>query len=287
MKFKNQAEAVEFYEYLDQEKKLGPRTVEVYMIYYSCFDPELCNEEYITKYARKHKNTSACRGFIKNYLEFKKLNIPMPSKPKGRKPIRLPRDISQSELQALREHFYAKSFKKGLIFDLMYQGALRRVEITSIKLNSFKWDKWIEQTDKFCRLIVLGKGNKEREVLINPETAESIAMYFLKKHDIITFDDLKDILNKEILLFTNVEGNPLTEHDIYYFIKKGSREVLKNRYIRPHEIRHARATELENKGISARDIQKYLGHARISTTELYLHRSNEKMIDSVESYLRT
>lgn len=285
MEFQNPKEAIEFYEYLSKERKLGTRTVEIYMIYYSCFKPSLLNEDYICKFAQKHKNYPSCRGFLKNYLEFRKLEVPLPKKPKGRLPIRLPRDISSNELDTFRNHLYSRSFKKGLILDLIYQGALRRVEIITINLNSFKWDRWLEDTSKFLRLIVLGKGNKEREVLVNPETGQKIADYYIEKCGLITLEDLREVLGKDILLFKNAKGEALTEHQVYNFIKKESLLALKNRYIRPHELRHLRATELENRGVQIRDIQRYLGHCKISTTEGYLHRSFEQAVSSVENHL--
>ena len=73
----------------------------------------------------------------------------------------------------------------------------------------------------------------------------------------------------------------LSEWGVWGIVRKHSTERLK-RDIRPHELRHARATELEENGASIKDIQKYLGHASITTTEIYLHSDESKALDRIE-----
>ena len=129
-----------FKKYLLQEKKLGKRTVILYIVYYDCFDVMQLSQEYISKFIVKHKNNPPVRAFVKNYLEFHKVDlkeIEFPKRPSGRMPVRVPREVSRKDIDKLRAYLYGESFKKGLIFDIVYQGALRRVEVLSIKLNSF------------------------------------------------------------------------------------------------------------------------------------------------------
>lgn len=284
----NDADLEGFKAYLLNEKKLGVRSVRVYLSYYNDFNPLKLSEEYIGKFIIKHKNNSTVRAFMKNYLMYHDVDteeIKFPKSPTGRKPIRVYREITKKDLIKLREFFYRKGFKYGLIFDIIYQGALRRVEVPSIMLSSFQWNIWLEDMDKHCRLVVLGKGNKEREVLINPETANSLANHYIAKYSWETIEEIESGLNQEVPLFVKPNGLPMTDQNIYDFIKKGSQEVMKSRHIRPHELRSCRATELEDKGIPVNDIKVYLGHSKIATTEVYLHRISKKALADVESKL--
>ena len=175
--FINPEDALKFIEYLYQIRQLGERTVKHYLSYYNKLNPErIDDEDYVSSFIIKHGNNSVVRGMMKNYLEMKELPVILPKRAKGNKVKKLIRTISQKEIVKVREYLYNKNFKHGLIFDLIHQGALRRAEVPTIKIGSFKWVEWIEDVDKMCKLIVLGKGNKERIVLIKPEIVEKLLM---------------------------------------------------------------------------------------------------------------
>lgn len=280
-----------FEKFLSEEKQLGKRTVAMYIFYYKHFNPLKLSQDYVHDFILKHKNTSIVRAFIMNYLTYHDIpleNIQLPKKSKGGNKVkRLIRPISHKEIDILRKYLYSKSFKEGLIFDLIYQGALRRVEATTIKVSSFKWDEWLKDMSKFCKLIILGKGNKERIVLINPETTLEILKHYIKTYNLESEPEIIAFIteHKESLLFSKEGGKPLTEANIYCIIKRGSIKVL-GRDVRPHELRHERSSELERKGVSIKDIKNYLGHSRIATTELYLHRTGEESLESIEEKLK-
>jgi integrase/recombinase XerD len=73
---------------------------------------------------------------------------------------------------------------------------------------------------------------------------------------------------------------------VYYIIKRGSKRIL-GRDIRPHELRHCRATELLERGASVHWIKTYLGHSSIAITEIYLHQSDEQNLKNIEKILKT
>jgi site-specific recombinase XerD len=132
-------------------------------------------------------------------------------------------------------------------------------------------------------LLVLGKGNKERFVLINPETAEALLNKHIEKYHLDSMQEINGFIedHKESLLFSKKNGEAFTEKNVYDIIKTGSLQILK-RDVRPHELRHERANELEKKGVSILDIKNYLGHTRIATTEIYLHKSGEESLNKIE-----
>jgi len=277
-----------FKKYLSDELRLGHRTIKIYMFYYSHFNPLNLSSDYVYNFILKHKNNVAVRAFIKNYLNYQQIdmnNFRLPKSPSGRKIKRVYRDISKEDIRKMRYHFYKQSFKYGLVFELIYQGALRRFEILSIKLNSFDWNTWLDDIESFCRLKILGKGKKERVVLIDPETANKIVNYYIEKNSWNTIEEIKDGMNRDVLLFVKASGDQLIEQNVYYYIKTNSRKALKTRDVRPHELRAYRAIELEEKGTPINEIKEYLGHSKITTTALYLKKSKKRVIDNIEKRL--
>jgi site-specific recombinase XerD len=278
-----------FWKYLSEERQLGERTIASYLTFYRLFNPQSISQDYINEFIILHKNTSVVRAFVQHYLDYQEMSgmFSFPKKILGRKPQRIVRMITRDELERVRDYFYQNSFMNGLLFDLLYQGAMRRIECITIKIGSFFWNEWFEDTSQFCKLLILGKGKKERIVLINPETAQSLVNYFIKEYKII-LNDLairKFFENYEDnLLFKTKKGKALTEKNVYDIIKKLSKEELK-RDIRPHELRHSRATELEKKGVVLRDIKNYLGHSKLATTEIYLHKTGEESLENIKERL--
>lgn len=157
---------------------------------------------------------------------------------------------------------------------------MRRAEILTIKTNSFDWAKWFEDPEQFCIFNVVGKGNKERSVLAHPQTIKFILEIYYNKKIISNFMQPQDIIEK-----LNSMDDPLfykiSEWKVWKIVKKCSTKAL-NRDIRTHEIRHTRATELEEKGASTRDIQRYLGHSSLMTTEIYLHSDESKSLERIK-----
>lgn len=278
-----------FKEYLEKVRQLGKRSIAVYMCYYDCFDPLSLSQEYVNEYIIKHKNNFAVRGFIKNYLEFHGIEslFSFPKRAKGNHIKRLIRPVTPEDMEKIKRYLYKKSFKFGLIFEILYQGGLRRVEIPTIKLGSFNWEEWLKDQKQHCKLIVLGKGNKERVVLINPDVAYKICMRFIKTNSLKSKLDLLNFFKQHSnnLLFARQNGDMLTEKIVYDIIKKGSSRAI-GRDVRPHELRHLRATELEKKDVNIRDIKNYLGHSRTTTTEIYLHKSGEESIKTIAEKLK-
>lgn len=258
------------------------RSIEQYIYYYNKLDlTKISDQNYVNQFIQDWHNNPIVRGMMLNLLEHLKLNkiIDMPPKKAGSQKKRIIRDVSDQEIHAMRDYLYDKSFKKGLIFDMIYQGALRRSEIPTIKLNSFRWMQWLGNTAKPCHLIVLGKRDKERTVLINPETAQKIFLHYNDKYDLSNDDNLNAFSNSPSLIFGKI-----SERYVWDVIHKGSRRCL-GRDIRTHELRHCRATELERMGVPIKDIKVYLGHSNLATTEIYLHTSEKESIANISEII--
>lgn len=278
---KTHANPQEYYEYLKKIKGLSDVTVLNYIsTYYRHFVKLDLDQKNIDRFIQKKNNNPMVRGFMKSYLEFLKLDkvFDLPIVKTGRKKKRLIRDLSKTDLHKIRKRCYTVSTKEGVMFDLLYYGALRRMEITTIKTNSFHWNKWLTDMDQMCLFRVTGKGKKDRNVLVHPHAMKQIISAYLEKGLINTNMTKEDISTK-----LGSMDDPLIkmkEWNIWRIIKQRSIEAI-GRDVRPHEIRHARATELKDDGVSIRDIQIYLGHSTLQTTEIYLHDKENEAIERI------
>jgi site-specific recombinase XerD len=282
----DQKEIEQFKDYLLSIARVGNRTCDLYLNYCKSIDLELLpHQEYVDAFIQEHKNHSVIRGMMLNLLKHKGLHkvLELPQKRSGTIKERVARPISKEDIETLRKGLYNKSYTKGLMFDLIYQGALRRSEVLTIKIGSFRWAEWIEDVSKMCNLAIIGKGDKERTVLINPETAEMILKRLLP-HGIESLDQIKRLRNSQNLLFSRKNGDPLTEKQVYDIIKRGSKKFL-GRDVRPHELRHCRANELLKSGVPIRNIKNYLGHSSQATTEIYLHQNEQESLELIEKNL--
>lgn len=281
----DQAHLLEFKEFLEKTKGLSKQSVYLYGIWIKDLDVSNLSQESINEFIQGKGNNSIVRGAMMSFFEMAGLSktFEMPPKRTGAIKKRIIRDISHEEIDILRKHLYSKSFKKGLIFDLLYQGALRRAEIPTVRMNSFRWLEWIENMDDFCKLIIKGKRDKERVVLINPETAKMIFEHYNKKYAFKDMDEIRAFANSPSLLFT-MNGKQISEWYVWDVVHSGSHQIL-SRDVRTHELRHGRATELERMKVPINDIKNYLGHSSLATTEIYLHRSEKESIENIGNIL--
>jgi site-specific recombinase XerD len=275
-----QAHLEEFREYLASTKGLAKLTQSYYCNYLRDFDLHKLSQSYIDDYIQKKGNNTQLRGALLSLFQMigmsKSFDIP-PAK-SGTKKVRVVRKVGKEEFERVRKHLYSQSFRKGLIFDLIYQGALRRAEVPTIRINSFLWEEFLKDITKPCKLKIKGKGDKDRIVLVNPSTAEKIFNKFAERYD---FEEFK---NSPTFLFSK-NKRPISTKDIWKIIHNGSKEAI-GRDIRPHELRSSRATELINMGVQIHDVKNYLGHSSIGTTEIYLQTSKEESIANIQDMIR-
>jgi integrase/recombinase XerD len=148
--------------------------------------------------------------------------------------------------------------------ELLYATGLRISELTNLELSQIDFKRGL--------IKILGKGGKERIV----PTGET-ALDWVKDY----LDNVrKDIINKNdnIYLFLSDKGKKLSRKSCWKFISIYSKQVLDNKYISPHSLRHAFATHLLNNGADLRSVQMLLGHSSLSTTQIYTHVAKERLI---------
>ena len=272
-----------YIEHLKKIKGLSERSIYHYLTYHRHFMDQEITQENINKFITSKNNNSVCRGYMLSYLEFLKKDqeFEIPNAKSGKKKKRLIRNITQKEMEMIIAHGYKQSKRNGLILDLLYYGALRRFEINTIAVNLINFEKWFEDgCEGYCEMSVVGKGNKERLVLMHERTIKVILDIYLKKGVITPYMNKDDIVEK-----LKSMDDPLFKHinekTIYMIARNGAEKSI-GRSIRTHEIRHARATYLEDHGAGVRDIQKYLGHGDLKTTEIYLHTDEARSLDRIK-----
>ncbi len=272
-------------------KKLSDNTVYLYWRYYDRFSKFAFSQEGINKFFSDRKiNNSISRAFMKAVLEFLEMSdqFKLPPKPTGKKKKRIIRRITGDQIRNIREVAFQNN-TYGLLFDFLYYGALRRSEVAGIKINSLNWSAWFDDTNKPCELIIKqGKGNKDRIVLIPSGVAKDFLEFYMKKANINPIDMrgfISTLSNTTRVIFMKKNGSALNGWKVWQIIKRLSKKAI-GIEIRPHEIRHARATELERKGMSIRSIQHYLGHSSPQITETYLHTTTMQSLTKVKEFMQ-
>ncbi len=181
------------------------------------------------------------------------INIKRPKKEK-----RIPAVLTKEETRLLLDNLITK--KSKLMVSLIYACGMRVSELTSLKIKDFDFDEKVGH-------IRQAKGKKDRLFNI-PE--------FL-------FQDLKDL--KELqeeqgkeYLFTNPTTNEkMTTRNLQKIVSKAVKRAGIKKEVHPHTLRHSFATHLLENNVDIRKIQELLGHADLSTTQIYTHISNEEL----------
>jgi integrase/recombinase XerC len=148
-----------------------------------------------------------------------------------------------------------------MILDLFYGTGMRRSELNNLKETDI--DSYNAQ------IKVLGKGNKERIIPIQPQLRTSLKEYI----------DLKNqsTAAPSIYLFVNPEGKLLNPSNIYQIVKKYLNLITTIDKKSPHVLRHTFATHLMNNGADINAVKELLGHASLAATQVYTHNTIDKL----------
>jgi len=150
------------------------------------------------------------------------------------------------------------------IFEMMYSCGLRVTELCDIKTTDILWDSEL--------IRVNGKGNKQRFVPIGPIARDNLKNYLNHKRP-----SLADKNHNVVELFLSQNGRKLTRMMIWILLKKWTVASNLQKKVSPHTLRHSFATHLLEGGADLRSVQEMLGHADISTTQVYTHLDKEHL----------
>lgn len=157
------------------------------------------------------------------------------------------------------------------IIEMLYGCGLRVSELTDLKISNLHLD-----TD-FIR--VTGKGKKERLVPVGAMARKQLQHYlqYVRSHQ-------KPVKADEDTVFLNNRGGRLSRVMVFYIVKQLCENAGINKTISPHTFRHSFATHLVEGGADLRAVQDLLGHASITTTEIYTHLDRSYLRETLEKY---
>jgi integrase/recombinase XerD len=210
---------------------------------------------------------AALRAFYK-FAENEKLlpanlaeNLSLPRRWK-----RLPKALSNDEIEKLlkpEEPATPESLCDQAILELAYASGLRLSELRNLRLEQLHLDAGF--------INVIGKGNKERVVPVGKKAVESLNRFIeTGRPKLVTPKSPANV-------FLTRRGTPFAAPTLWLHIKQRVRRAGVERNITPHMLRHSFATHLLEHGADLRVIQELLGHANISTTEIYTHVAGSRL----------
>ena len=186
------------------------------------------------------------------------IHIPKASK-------RLPYLLSKNEiikLMKLPDLSCYNGIRDKSILEILYSTGLRISELKSIKLDDIDLNKKL--------IKVLGKGNKERYVILGQESLNSLADYLKIRGDI----------NNNCFLYPNIykkNNQNISEKTLFNIVKKYLKMISSNEKLSPHSLRHSFATHLLENGADLLAVKDMLGHEDLSSTQIYTHLNIKKI----------
>lgn len=181
-------------------------------------------------------------------------------------PRSLPKSLSEEDVEALLNAPNIDDrigLRDRAMLELLYASGLRVTELVSLKVTEVSLSEGVVR--------VTGKGSKTRLVPMGEEAADRIARYLNEGRPHILERRLSDSL------FVTNRGDAMTRQAFWYLIKRYALQAGIHKPMSPHVLRHAFATHLLNHGADLRVVQMLLGHADISTTQIYTHVARERL----------
>ena len=274
-----------YQDYLVKEKNYSPLTVQAYLAdilsfqeYITAHQEQLSLEEVSYSQIRSwivvlvennisntsiNRKVSALKSFYKFLLKIKEITINPLLKHKSlktAKKVQIP--FSEKELQDVFEfNEYEPNFegiRNQLIIELFYTTGIRRAEMITLK------NQHIDFSQKNIK--VIGKRNKERIIPLLDCTLQLINRYKEQRNHL-------ELISDSDVLILSKNGNKVSESFVYRLIKEYFSAVSQKTKKSPHVLRHSFATHLLNNGADLNSVKELLGHASLSSTQIYTHSS--------------
>lgn len=200
---------------------------------------------------------------------------PLDSLRAPRRPRLLPRTLRTDEVEALIEAARSElptGWRDVAMIELLYGAGLRVSELVGLPISG------IDRTAGLLR--VIGKGRKERVVPLGELASRAIDEYLEHGRPALVLPRQ----GQEHAVFLTARGRPMTRQNFWKRLREHAiRAGIDSERVSPHVLRHAFATDLLEGGADLRAIQAMLGHADLSTTEVYTHVSRARLRETVDA----
>lgn len=189
-----------------------------------------------------------------------------------KKERKLPKILSSDEVDKLLTcpGTDTLTIRNRAMLETLYATGLRVSELLSLELD----DLHLEMGFVRC----FGKGSKERIVPLGDMAKARLEEYLNRSRKVLLKSKASDIL------FVNHHGNPLSRQGFWKVLKQIARDAGIQKEITPHTLRHSFATHLLENGADLRAVQEMLGHADISTTQIYTHVTKTRLKDIYKTH---
>ena len=181
-------------------------------------------------------------------------------------PRSLPKSLTEQDVELLLnapDVTTPLGMRDRTMFEVLYATGLRVSELVTLTVAQASLDMGVVR--------VMGKGSKDRLVPLGEEALDWLRRYLQEARVELLAAKLSDAL------FVTARGAGMTRQMFWYLIKKHAKHGGLNKPMSPHTLRHAFATHLLNHGADLRVVQLLLGHADISTTQIYTHVARERL----------
>ena len=176
---------------------------------------------------------------------------------------RLPKALSEEDMETLREACVG-AFEHSLV-EFFYSTGCRIGEVAGLNRHNIDWES--------RSVIVLGKGDKEREVYFTIRCSLWLRRYLAARED-----------NESALFVTERKAHRMSIATLRFHLKRIAQQADVKTNIYPHKLRHSYATHLLNNGAPMEAIQSLLGHEKIDTTKIYAQLSGQRRKELYQKY---
>ncbi len=224
--------------------------------------------------ARKLAAVRSYLRFLKREKVLTENSWEIVSTPKREK--KLPQFLYTDEVDSLLDasvHGSLLGYRDLAILEMLYGAGLRVKELVDLNLSAVNLEEGF--------LLVRGKGRKERLIPIGGYARQAVAVYLNKSRPFLLARSKTK--NDDGALFLNRFGDRLSDRSVRRLVGEYSRKAGQGSGVSPHVLRHSFATHLLNGGADLRAVQEMLGHASLSTTQVYTHVTKDEL---KKTYLR-
>lgn len=214
------------------------------------------------------RHVSSLRRFFRFLVREGKLDVnPARLLESPKLPRKLPGTLSPQEVERLLsapKPVNPKGQRDLAMLELLYASGLRVSELVGLRISNINLESGYVRT--------LGKGSKERVVPMGEKARVALAVYLAEGRTAFSRR------TNSAYLFLNLRGKPLTRQGFWKILKGYAVQAGMRKNITPHRLRHSFASHLLEGGADLRSVQMMLGHADISTTQIYTHVTRKRLI---------